>query len=81
MKNPLPKLSLGLPRPKCEVRHRTPACGTGACAAVVAAHRQKRAGRDVKVEVDGGVLHIHWRESDGHVIMSGPVELEGQGTL
>lgn len=59
----------------------TQACGTGACAAVVAAHRQKRAGRDVEVEVDGGVLHIHWRDSDGHVIMSGPVELEGEGIL
>ena len=59
----------------------TQACGTGACAAVVAAHRQKRSGRDVQVEVDGGMLHIHWRESDGHVIMSGPVELEGRGAL
>lgn len=59
----------------------TQACGTGACAAVVAAHRQKRSGRDVQVEVDGGTLHIHWRESDGHVIMSGPVELEGRGAL
>ncbi len=59
----------------------TLACGTGACAAVVAAHRQKRAGRKVAVEVDGGTLHIHWRESDGHVIMDGPVELEGRGAL
>lgn len=59
----------------------TLACGTGACAAVVAAHRQKRAGRDVTVEVDGGTLQIHWRESDDHVIMTGPVELESQGTL
>lgn len=59
----------------------TLACGTGACAAVVAAHRQKRTGRDVMVEVDGGTLHIHWRESDGHVIMTGPVELESEGTV
>jgi len=59
----------------------TQACGTGACAAVVAAHRQKRADRDVQVDVDGGTLHIHWRESDNHVILSGPVELEGRGTL
>lgn len=59
----------------------TQACGTGACAAVVAAYRQKRSGRDVQVEVDGGTLHIHWRESDSHVIMSGPVELEGRGAL
>lgn len=59
----------------------TLACGTGACAAVVAAHRQKRTGRDVTVEVDGGTLHIHWRESDGHVIMTGPVELESEGSI
>jgi diaminopimelate epimerase len=59
----------------------TQACGTGACAAVVAAHRQKRADRMVDVEVDGGVLQIHWRGIDNHVVMSGPVELEGQGTL
>jgi len=59
----------------------TQACGTGACAAVVAAHRQKRTDRMVDVEVDGGLLQIHWRGTDNHVIMSGPVELEGQGTL
>lgn len=59
----------------------TQACGTGACAAVVAAHRQKRAGRKVAVAVDGGTLHIEWRDSDNHVIMSGPVELEGRGQL
>jgi len=59
----------------------TLACGTGACAAVVAAHRQKRTGRDVTVEVDGGTLHILWRESDGHVIMTGPVELESEGSV
>jgi len=59
----------------------TLACGTGACAAVVAAHRQKRTGRDVTVEVDGGTLHIHWRESDDHVIMTGPVELESEGSV
>ena len=59
----------------------TLACGTGACAAVVAAHRQKRASRRVTVEVDGGELHIEWRETDDHVIMTGPVELEGEGAL
>jgi len=59
----------------------TQACGTGACAAVVAAHRQKRAGRDVEVIVDGGTLHIEWRESDDHVIMTGPIELESEGQI
>lgn len=59
----------------------TLACGTGACAAVVAAHRQARTNRRVSVEVDGGALHIEWRERDGHVIMTGPVTLEGEGEL
>ena len=59
----------------------TLACGTGACAAVVAANRQKRAGRVVDVEVDGGLLQIEWRVPDDHVIMTGPVELEGRGRI
>ncbi len=59
----------------------TLACGTGACAAVVAAIRQKRTDRKVKVVVDGGVLNVEWRETDGHVIMRGPVELEYEGAF
>ena len=59
----------------------TLACGTGACAAVVAAHRQKRTNRQVEVIVDGGVLNIHWRESDDHVIMTGPIALESEGII
>jgi len=59
----------------------TKACGTGACAAVVAAHRQGRTGRRVEVLVDGGALDIEWREGDDRVLMTGPVELEGSGEL
>jgi len=59
----------------------TQACGTGACAALVAAHRQGRTGRSARVEMDGGDLHIEWRESDDHVIKTGPVELEYEGEL
>jgi diaminopimelate epimerase len=59
----------------------TKACGTGACAAVVAAHRQGRTGRSVEVLVDGGSLQIEWREGDDRVLMTGPVELEGTGDL
>ena len=59
----------------------TLACGTGACAAVVAAVRQKRTDRKVEVEVDGGTLFIEWREGDDHVIMTGPVELESEGSI
>lgn len=59
----------------------TQACGTGACAALVAAHRQGRTGRKAKVIMDGGVLEVEWRESDGHVIKTGPVEIEFEGDL
>ena len=59
----------------------TLACGTGACAAVVAAVRQKRTDRKVEVEVDGGTLLIEWRETDDHVIMTGPVELEQEADI
>ncbi|MGB0906140.1 MAG: diaminopimelate epimerase [Maricaulaceae bacterium] len=54
----------------------TLACGTGACAALVAAVRQNRIGRKAAIEVDGGMLYIEWRESDDHVIMTGPIEVE-----
>jgi diaminopimelate epimerase len=59
----------------------TKACGTGACAAVVAAHRQGRADRKAEVLVDGGSLEIEWREGDDRVLMTGPVELEHSGEL
>jgi diaminopimelate epimerase len=59
----------------------TKACGTGACAAVVAAHRQGRTERNVEVLVDGGALQIDWREGDDRVLMTGPIELEHTGEL
>ncbi len=59
----------------------TKACGTGACAAVVAAHRQGRVGRAVEILVDGGALNIEWRAGDDRVIMTGPVEIEHSGEL
>ncbi len=59
----------------------TKACGTGACAAVVAANRQGRAGRVVEVLVDGGSLGIEWRSGDDRVLLTGPVELESSGEL
>jgi diaminopimelate epimerase len=59
----------------------TKACGTGACAALVAAHRRGLTDRAATVEMDGGDLHIEWRESDGHVLMTGPVAFEFSGVL
>jgi diaminopimelate epimerase len=58
----------------------TKACGTGACAAVVAAHRAGLTGRKVSVRADGGELEIDWRD-DGHVIMTGPVAMERVGEM
>ncbi len=59
----------------------TKACGTGACAALVAAARRGLTGRAATVEVDGGELMIDWDETTGHVFMTGPVEVERTGTL
>jgi diaminopimelate epimerase len=50
----------------------TLACGTGAAATAVAAIRKKLVERKVEVILDGGPLTIEWRESDGHVAMTGP---------
>jgi len=49
----------------------TLACGTGACASLVAAHLAGLAGRKATVHLPGGDLQIEWRQDD-HVIMSGP---------
>jgi diaminopimelate epimerase len=48
----------------------TMACGTGACAAAVAAARTGRAGRRTVVALPGGELEIEWR-ADDHVVMTG----------
>lgn len=58
----------------------TRACGTGACATLVAAARRGLAQRRAELLLDGGPLTIEWR-SDGHVIMTGPVALAYSGTL
>ncbi|CAN7335358.1 diaminopimelate epimerase [Brevundimonas sp. LjRoot202] len=59
----------------------TKACGTGACAALVATARRGLTGRHAMVEADGGDLLIDWDEASGHVFMTGPIEIEGTGTL
>ncbi len=50
----------------------TLACGSGACAALVNAHRRGLTGRRATMVMDGGELEIEWR-GDGHVLMTGPV--------
>lgn len=57
----------------------TRACGSAACAAAVAAARIGRTGRRVTVTLPGGDLVIEWRETDDHVLMTGPVEFEYEG--
>jgi diaminopimelate epimerase len=59
----------------------TRACGSAACAAAVAAVRKDLTDRKVRVTLPGGALPIEWRESDGHVLMTGPVELEHEGVF
>jgi diaminopimelate epimerase len=49
----------------------TQACGTGACAAVVAGVRRGLTDRKATVILDGGELDIEWRESDNHVLLTG----------
>jgi diaminopimelate epimerase len=56
----------------------TSACGSGACAALVAAARRGLTRRQAAVLVDGGRLDIAWRD-DGHVIMTGPAATSFEG--
>ena len=58
----------------------TLACGSGACAALVAASRRGLTGRAADVVVDGGRLGIEWLD-DGHVRLTGPVAVSFTGTL
>jgi diaminopimelate epimerase len=58
----------------------TKACGTGACAALVAAARRELTDRTATLELDGGELFIAWRD-DGHVIMTGPAAVDFAGEL
>jgi len=59
----------------------TLACGSGACAAAVAANRRGLTSRQVDIELDGGTLHIEWDKDTNHVLMTGPAETNYTGTL
>jgi diaminopimelate epimerase len=58
----------------------TRACGTGACATLVAAARRGLTGHKAEVVLDGGPLEIEWT-ADGHVHMTGPVATSFTGVL
>ena len=59
----------------------TQACGTGACATAVAAALTGKAGRQSTIVMDGGTLHIEWREADNHVYMTGPAAFVFDGEV
>jgi diaminopimelate epimerase len=58
----------------------TQACGSGACATLVAAARRGLTGRKADVVLDGGTLTIEWLPDD-HVLMTGPVALVYSGRI
>ena len=58
----------------------TMACGTGACATLVAAARRGLSPRKADIILDGGTLTIEWLPDD-HVLMTGPVATSFAGTL
>ncbi|GMP50692.1 hypothetical protein CsSME_00017209 [Camellia sinensis var. sinensis] len=59
----------------------TLACGTGACAVVVAAVLEGHAGRSCTVDLPGGPLEIEWSEKDNRVYMTGPAEVVFYGSV
>lgn len=59
----------------------TLACGTGACATVVASVLTGATDRTATVSLKGGDLLIEWNESDNHVYMTGPAAVSFRGTL
>ena len=58
----------------------TLACGTGACAALVAAVLNKKTDREATIHLPGGALNIQWAD-DRHVYMTGPAELVFRGEM
>jgi diaminopimelate epimerase len=58
----------------------TDACGTGACATVVALRRRGLVDTAVDVDLRGGTLHIDWPD-DGPVLMTGPAEIVFDGEM
>ena len=59
----------------------TKACGTAACATMAAGHRIKIIDDRCRITLPGGDLLMAVRESDGNVLMSGPVTYEFDGVL
>ncbi|SDU08066.1 diaminopimelate epimerase [Desulfobacula phenolica] len=59
----------------------TLACGTGACAALVAANLTGRTSKSAVVHLDGGDLDIHWNKETNHVFKTGPATKVFEGRI
>ncbi len=59
----------------------TPACGSGACATLVAAVRRRLAARRAEMILDGGSLTLEWADNDAPVLMTGPVTYVFDGEI
>lgn len=59
----------------------TRACGTGACAAVVASARRGLGPRASEVILDGGTLFVDWQMADDHVLLTGPANFAFVGDI
>ncbi len=59
----------------------TQACGTGACATLVAAALTGRTTRETDIIMDGGVLSIFWDDASGHVFMTGEAVTVFEGEI
>ncbi len=58
----------------------TQACGSGACATMVAAVRRGLTSRKAEIALDGGSLFLEWDEND-HILMTGPASYVFEGTI
>ncbi len=59
----------------------TRACGTAACAVMAAGVRLRKLNRKATITLPGGDLFMEQRDSDGHILMTGPVTYEYEGEL
>lgn len=59
----------------------TLACGTGACAALVAGVLTERSDRTATLELPGGCLHIEWSATTNHLYMTGSAQKVFSGQI
>lgn len=57
----------------------TLACGTGACASLVAAVLNGLSDREATLHLNGGKLALRWEESTGHIFQEGPAAFVYEG--